>query len=63
MFRTNLVVYHQEHIIIYCITQFGTVGTLFCAPDDERLDSFETCRADKNCGIKLIIRIVNLVDH
>ena len=22
------------------------------APDDERLDSFETCRADKNCGIK-----------
>ena len=23
------------------------------APDDERLDSFETCRADKNCGIKI----------
>ena len=22
MFRTNLVVYHQEHGIIYCITQF-----------------------------------------
>ena len=34
------------------------------ASDDERLDSFETCRADKkNCGIKLIIRIVRLVDH
>ena len=23
------------------------------APDDKRLDSFETCRADKNCGIKV----------
>ena len=28
MFRTNLVVYHQEHRIIYCITQFGTIGTI-----------------------------------
>ena len=27
MFLTNLVV-HQEHGIIYCITQFGTVGTI-----------------------------------
>ena len=34
---------------------------LFCAPDDERLGSFETCRAHKNCGRKLIIRIVHLV--
>ena len=25
MFRTNLVVHHQEHSIIYCSTQFGTV--------------------------------------
>ena len=25
MFRTNLVVHHQEHGIIYCITQFGTI--------------------------------------
>ena len=62
MFRTNLVVRHQEHGIIYCITQFGTVGTIVLsgesscfeaarlartAPDDERLDLFETCRADK----------------
>ena len=38
---------------MYCITQFGTIGTLFCAPDDERLDSFETGRADKTCGIKI----------
>ena len=28
MFRTNLVVHHQQHCIIYCITQFGTIGTL-----------------------------------
>ena len=25
MFRTNLVVHHQEHKIMYCITQFGTI--------------------------------------
>ena len=28
MFRTNLVVHHQEHGVIYCITQFGTIGTI-----------------------------------
>ena len=28
MFRKNLVVHHQEHSIMYCITQFGTIGTL-----------------------------------
>ena len=28
MFRTNLAVHHHEHSIIYCITQFGTVGTM-----------------------------------
>ena len=28
MFRTNLVVHHQEHGIIYCITQFDTIGTI-----------------------------------
>ena len=28
MFRTNLVVHHQEHGIIYYITQFGTIGTI-----------------------------------
>ena len=60
MFRTNLVVYHQEQKITYCITEFGT---LFCPPDDERLNSFETCRADKNYETKLIIRIVYLVGH
>ena len=28
MFRTNLDVHHQERDIIYCITQFGTIGTI-----------------------------------
>jgi hypothetical protein len=28
MFRNNLVVHHQEHGIIYCITQSGTIGTI-----------------------------------
>ena len=28
MFRTNLVVHYQEHSIIYCITQFGTIDTI-----------------------------------
>ena len=28
MFRTNLVVHHQQHGVIYCITQFGTIGTI-----------------------------------
>ena len=44
MFRTNLVLHHQEHGIIYCITQYNI---LCLAPDGEGLDSFETCRADK----------------
>ena len=28
MFRTSLVVHHQEHGIKYCITQFGIIGTI-----------------------------------
>ena len=37
---------------------------LCCAPDDERLDSFETCRADKKLwNKKLLIRIVHLIGH
>ena len=28
MFQRNLVVHHQQHGIIYCITQFGTIGTI-----------------------------------
>ena len=34
MFRTILVVHHQEHGIIYCITQFGTIGTIVQASLD-----------------------------
>ena len=34
MFRTNLVVHRQEHGIIYCITQFGTIGTIVQASLD-----------------------------
>ena len=37
-FRKNLVVHHQQHGIIYCITQFGTIGTVVQAS----VDSFET---------------------
>ena len=75
----NLVVHHREHGIIYCITQFGTIGTIvlystivpivlynavLCrASDDEQLDSFETCTADKKLWNKLFIRIVHLVGH
>ena len=58
IFRANLVVHRQEHGIIYCTTQFGTTVpivpncviqyiTICRAPDDERLDSLEKCRADK----------------
>ena len=42
MFRTNLVVHHQEHSIIYCITQFGTIGTIVLSGESscfEQLDS------------------------
>ena len=45
---------------MYCVTQFRTIvqaslySTLCCAPGDELLDSFETCRADKkNSGIEI----------
>jgi hypothetical protein len=35
MFRKNLVVHHQEHSIIYCVTQFGTMlsGESSCCVD------------------------------
>ena len=44
-----------------CTVQYS----ILCrAPDDERLDSFETCRADKNLwNKKLIIRTVHLVGY
>ena len=48
MFRTNLVVHHQEHGIIYCITQFGTIGTIVQAS----LDS--PARLDKHLFVKFV---------
>jgi hypothetical protein len=33
------------------------------APDDERVNSFETCRPRKTVESKLLIRIVHLVGH
>ena len=53
MFRTNLVVHHQEHGIVYRLYQTMQCSILCRAPDDERLDSFETCTADKNSRIKV----------
>ena len=38
MFRMNLVVHHQEHKIMYCITQFGTIGTIVQASLDDCTD-------------------------
>ena len=68
MFRTNLVIHHQEHSIIYCITQFGTIvqATGKIVPNCViqytwqccwwwTRNSFETCIARKNGGIKKII--------
>ena len=31
MFRKKLIVHHQEHSIIYCITQFGTIAKILQA--------------------------------
>jgi hypothetical protein len=91
MFRTNLVVHHQEHCLIYCITQYNrynlynragesscyeVVGKSFRQlhssstrlPDCTKLpdtlyyavlltmNEFETCRARKNCGIKIVYK-------
>ena len=42
VFRTNLVVHHQEHGIIYCITQFGTIGTIVQASLDSPARLYQT---------------------
>ena len=39
------------------------IAVAYPDPDDERVNSFETCTANKNCGIKLFVRIVHLVGH
>ena len=40
MFRTSLVVHHQEHDIIYCITQFGTVGTIVLSGESSCFEAY-----------------------
>ena len=42
-FRTNLVVHHHEHGIIYCITQFGTIGTIVQASLDRVIQYIMQC--------------------
>ena len=37
---------------MYYTVWYNRYNILCRAPDDERIDSFETCRADKNCGMK-----------
>ena len=56
MFRMNLVVHHQQHDIIYCITQFGTIGTIVQA----RLAALKQLDSPARLYQKLIIRIVHL---
>ena len=56
MFRTNLVVRHQEHGIIYCITQFGTI--VQASPAALKLQAslaynFNMQSRQKNRGIKI----------
>ena len=45
MFRTNLVVHHQEHGIIYCITQFGTIGTVVLS-GESRVGRYRSFRSN-----------------
>ena len=54
MFRPTLVVHHQENGIIHSITQYNPYN---------RAGESKHVEQTKNCGIKLIIRTVNLVGH
>ena len=55
MFRTNLVVHHQQHGIIYCITQFGTIVQAQVLPTtSQELDSPDSTIVP-NCVIQYII--------
>ena len=55
MFRKNLVGHHQEHSIIYCITQFGTIDTIYYAVLLMMNDWIHQKHVEqtKNCGIKI----------
>ena len=45
IFRTNLVVQHQEHGMIYCTTQFGTIDTMV-----------QACTVVPNCVLQYIMQ-------
>ena len=53
MFRTNLVIHHHEHGIIYCITQFDTIM-------QESLSALKFNAAKLSCTI-LPIELCNTV--
>ena len=65
MYRTIVVVHHQFNAYSTIVPNFVILySKLFCAPGDERLDSFDTCRADKNSCNKIDYnRIVQLAGH
>ena len=46
---------------MYCITQFGSIGTLYSAPDDERV--IRSKHVEKKPWNKKNIRIVHIVGH
>ena len=54
VFRTNLVVHHQEHSIIYCVcnTVYYVVLQMM-----NQIRSKHVEQTKKNCGVKLIIRM------
>ena len=45
-----------QHNILYYTVWYNRYNILCSAPDDERVNSFETYRARKNCGIKIIYK-------
>ena len=61
IFGMNLVVHHQDHGLIYCITQFGTIGIIvqasLAAFKAERFAcTIAHVQQTKNCGIKIDYR-------
>ena len=54
MFRTELGVHHQEHGIIYCIAQFGTIGTVVQAS----LAAFTQVYSQKFCSLKIMLGFI-----
>ena len=57
MFRTSLVVHHQEHYTIYCITQFGTIvlsdESSYCEVLGKTLHRMELCEIQTFTAVKM----------